>query len=239
MSSRLLLVLLLLAPLLTPSWLAARPDSVKVGPDESLPPFTLPTPPPKEMRREIQALERDLFQREVALRIDVPRTFDKHKLKKLIETPGGRLYQRADPNIAYEKLASVFLYEFRLRDAGNRMFVTVWAPSPRVGRTRLDLVMQHTPPVILELDPQRYGGVREALEAIVYLPGTKPTDEALRECLDRYPDHDEDLSQDRCSFGLFEEKALAKARARMEKRERRRSRRGAADSPEVKTAETR
>jgi hypothetical protein len=89
-----------------------------------------------------------------------------------------------------------------LRNKGRVLLVTLAPPSSILPpELRTATAPQVGANILIDLDVDALGGVREAMASIVYLPGESPDAETVARCIARYPDHDEKRSRMRCGQG--------------------------------------
>lgn len=154
----------------------------------------------KARRKELDALDKQLFRKPLLVRADLHSAVPSPG--RLTELLDGSYYENADPTIAFEELAPAEIVRTSLRKEGSVLLVTLAPPSNLLPpELQGDTSPAVGVPLLVELDVDAHGGVREALASIVYLPGESPDAEAVARCIARYPDHDEKRSKMRCGQG--------------------------------------
>lgn len=154
----------------------------------------------KSRRQELDALDKQLFRKPLLVRADLHSAVASPG--RLTELLDGSYYENADPSVAFEELAPAHVVRTSLRKNGRVLLVTLAPPSNLLPpELRSDTAPDVGVPLLVELDVEAFGGVREALASIVYFPGESPDAETVARCIARYPDHDEKRSRMRCGLG--------------------------------------
>lgn len=154
----------------------------------------------KTRRHELSVLDKQLFRKTLLMRTDVKES--QPSMGRMTELLDGSYYENADATIAFEELGPVTVSRTALRKDGHLLLVTLEPPSCILPpELRTASAPEVCIPVIVEVDVDAAGGVKEALQSLVYLPGENPDAETVARCIARYPSHDEKRSRMRCGQG--------------------------------------
>jgi hypothetical protein len=152
----------------------------------------------RQRRKELDALA-DRLQHEVVLvREDLAAEGPAPRSGRLTELADGSYYAHADPAIVFEALSPTRIVDARLRDGGRTILLRLAPPSDVRARALRADERHLGESLLVPVDVEAAGGVREAVGVVVYLPGETPSEEDLARCLTRYPEQDERTSLLRC-----------------------------------------
>ena len=154
----------------------------------------------RERKLELRQIDKEIFRKTLLVREDI--AWNRPVGGLVTELLDGSYYEQADPGIAFEALSPAVVSRTSLREGGKRLLVTLEPPSYLVPvEMRQPTSARVGAAVFLDLDVDAAGGVRQALEQIVYLPGRQPDEAAVDQCLARYPEMSEAKSRMRCGLG--------------------------------------
>lgn len=156
-----------------------------------------------QRRKELDKIEDSVFRKPLLARKDLAAAGPPPAAGFMIEMDDGSFYRPADKALAFEELGPAMIERASLRKDGTILMLTLAPPSRMLTPS---VVAGQDPTNIgvslaMELDVDASGGVRQALESVVYLPGQVPDEETVARCLARYPDMDEKRSRIRCGMG--------------------------------------
>jgi hypothetical protein len=164
--------------------------------------------PAAARRKELNRLQKEVFRKPLLVREDLRTAGPAPKAGRRTELRNGAYYEHHDAQVAFEALGPAMVLRMSLRDAGRVLLVTLGPPSdirPLHMRSDLEddprfagMAPEVNVQLLVDVDVDAAGGVREALASLVYLPGEAPGEEAIAACLGRYPDHDDATSRMRC-----------------------------------------
>ena len=154
----------------------------------------------KARRQEVDRLQKLVFREPLLARGDVHVSGPPPRDGHVVELADGSFYEMKDPTLAFEALGPVAVQRMSLRKDG-RILMVILAPPSRIVPDYLARGggAEHlSPTTVVDLDVDDAGGVQQALESLVYLPGTQPSEDAVATCLARYPGQDEKRARLRC-----------------------------------------
>ena len=156
----------------------------------------------KQRRKELNRIDRETFHESLLARRDLPAKGPPPADGYITELADGSYYQSDDKSIAFEELGPIMIVRTALRNDGRLLLVTLSPPS----RLLTPAVVGGDDPdrfgvsLLVDLDVDAAGGVRQALQSLVYLPGESPDSDTVARCLERYPKMDEKRSRLRCGL---------------------------------------
>lgn len=154
----------------------------------------------RDRKLELRQIDKEIFRKTLLVREDV--AWNRPVGGLVTELLDGSYYEQADPGIAFEALSPVVVSRTSLRQGGKRLLVTLEPPSYLVPvEVRQPTSAQVGSSVLLDLDVEAAGGVRAALQSVLYMPGEAPDEAAVARCLARYPEMSEPKSRMRCGLG--------------------------------------